>query len=196
MTSFTSHLSTFALTPMTSLLDPLGPAGALGSTVDRIFDSNRPLLLAAAAAEGADAVDMGIAVDAASDLERRLEQALSVESAVDVLVCSGGVSMGDRDLVKPLLARRGTVHYGKVVMKPGKPLTFATIPRQSAGGKEGRPLLVFGLPGNPVSAFACFHLVSLSPIRIDGALTSHLSPLTSHPRPRPNATVARASRSE
>jgi molybdopterin biosynthesis enzyme len=56
--------------------------------------------------------------------------------------------MGDRDLVKPLLERRGSVHFGRVLMKPGKPLTFATVPPR---GASGRALLVFGLPGNPVA---------------------------------------------
>lgn len=68
--------------------------------------------------------------------------------------------MGDRDLVKPLLARGGAVHFGRVCMKPGKPLTFATL---AAPG--GRGVLVFGLPGNPVSSFVCFHLVALPALR-------------------------------
>lgn len=50
--------------------------------------------------------------------------------------------MGDRDLLKPLLERKGSVHFGRVLMKPGKPLTFATLDLQ-----DGRKLLVFGLPG-------------------------------------------------
>lgn len=50
--------------------------------------------------------------------------------------------MGDRDLLKPLLQRKGSVHFGRVLMKPGKPLTFATLDLQ-----DGRKLLVFGLPG-------------------------------------------------
>lgn len=52
--------------------------------------------------------------------------------------------MGDRDLLKPLLERKGSVHFGRVLMKPGKPLTFATLDLQEG---EGRKLLVFGLPG-------------------------------------------------
>ena len=118
----------------------------------RIHDSNRPALLALAAAEGARALDLGVAADSAEKLEAALDAAL--RSDASILVCSGGVSRGDHDLVKPLLVRRGTVHFGQVVLKPGKPLTFATVERPS------RPdLLVFGLPGNPVSAFVCFHLV-------------------------------------
>ncbi len=88
----------------------------------------------------------------------------------------GGVSMGDRDLIKPLLARDGEVHFGRVCMKPGKPLTFATLaappakaPAAEVDGEEGeegpRRVLVFGLPGNPVSSFVCFNLVVLPALR-------------------------------
>lgn len=58
---------------------------------------------------------------------------------------TGGVSVGDRDLIKPLLAAHGTIHFGRVLMKPGKPLTFATLELPS-----GRQLLVFGLPGGGI----------------------------------------------
>ncbi len=57
--------------------------------------------------------------------------------------------MGDRDLIKPLLEQAGTIHFGRVLMKPGKPLTFATL--ELEGG--ARQMLVVGLPGNPVSSF-------------------------------------------
>uniref|UniRef100_A0A383W652 Molybdopterin biosynthesis protein CNX1 n=1 Tax=Tetradesmus obliquus TaxID=3088 RepID=A0A383W652_TETOB len=69
--------------------------------------------------------------------------------------------MGDRDLLKPLLERKGSVHFGRVLMKPGKPLTFATL---SLPGSS-RQLLVFGLPGNPVSSFVCFNLVVVPALR-------------------------------
>lgn len=78
--------------------------------------------------------------------------------------------MGDRDLIKPLLERNGTVHFGRVLMKPGKPLTFATltVPSSAAAGGAGpqpHSMMVVGLPGNPVSSFACFHLVALPALR-------------------------------
>ena len=145
---------------------PTAPSG-------RIYDCNRPMLLALSEAAGGVGVDLGMATDSAAALEARLDEALAPGSACDVLVCSGGVSMGDRDLVKPLLAKRGTVHFGKVIMKPGKPLTFATVARPAAPASAGDgarpplqpPLLVFALPGNPVSAFACFHLVVAPALR-------------------------------
>jgi molybdopterin biosynthesis enzyme len=65
----------------------------------------------------------------------------------DVVITSGGVSMGDLDLIKPLLGDLTKVHFRRVFMKPGKPLNFAT----TGGGA-----LVFGLPGNPVSALVSF----------------------------------------
>ncbi|KAG2449667.1 hypothetical protein HYH02_005196 [Chlamydomonas schloesseri] len=135
---------------------PLGPG--------QIRDANRAMLLAAAAKAGAEVVDMGVARDTAGHLEGCL--AAAIDKGVDVLITSGGVSMGDRDLIKPLLERQGTIHFGRVRMKPGKPLTFATLelpPQQGGGG--GRQMLVFGLPGNPVSSFVCFHLVVLPALR-------------------------------
>jgi molybdopterin biosynthesis enzyme len=66
----------------------------------------------------------------------------------DALLTSGGVSMGQLDLVKPYLAERGTIHFGRVRAKPGKPVTFATL--------EGKP--VFAMPGFPVSALVSFEV--------------------------------------
>ncbi|KAI8470687.1 MAG: molybdopterin biosynthesis protein [Monoraphidium minutum] len=131
----------------------------------QIRDCNRAMLLAAAGAAGADVVDLGIARDTEGHLEGAFLKA--VAAGVDVLITSGGVSMGDRDLIKPLLARDGVVHFGRVCMKPGKPLTFATLPAApaAAGGAPVRDMLVFGLPGNPVSSFVCFHLVVAPALR-------------------------------
>jgi gephyrin len=136
-------------------------------------DANRPMLLAAAAAAGAATVDLGIVGDGAAAAEAALDAALA--AGADVLLTSGGVSMGHRDAVKPLLARRGEILFGKVLMKPGKPLTFALVPRTggAAGGATGAagasapppPLLVFGLPGNPASAYVTFHLAVVPCLR-------------------------------
>jgi gephyrin len=103
-------------------------------------------------------LDLGLVCDDERSLAGRFETALS--SGCDVLLTSGGVSMGDRDLVKPLLEALGTVHFGRVNMKPGKPLTFATLNRE---GKP--PVLVFGLPGNPVSSLVTFQLFVLPALR-------------------------------
>jgi molybdopterin molybdotransferase len=111
----------------------------------QLRNSNGPMLLAQAARAGANATYLGIARDDRSHLRSLIEQGLQS----DVLVLAGGVSMGQRDLVPDVLAECGIeAHVHHVAMKPGKPLFFGT-----RGEK-----LVFGLPGNPVSAFCCFEL--------------------------------------
>ncbi|DBA77249.1 hypothetical protein WJX79_006001 [Trebouxia sp. C0005] len=120
----------------------------------QIRDANRAMLVAACKVAGAQVVDLGIARDTEGHVEACLEKAINQQ--VDVLVTTGGVSMGERDFIKPLLERHGKVHFGKVKMKPGKPLTFATIELDSS---SKRRMLVFGLPGNPVSSIVTFNLV-------------------------------------
>lgn len=83
--------------------DPLRPG--------KIRDANRPMLLAAAMDTGAEAMDLGIARDEASELEAALDAAIA--KGADVLLTTGGVSMGDKDLVKGLLESRGEVFFGK-----------------------------------------------------------------------------------
>ncbi len=111
----------------------------------KIRDSNRYALTAAVRSAGADALSFGVARDNAAEIESKMEMALA---QADAVISSGGVSMGKLDLVKPLLERRGTVHFGRVTMKPGKPLTFVTV-----GDKP-----VFALPGFPVSSLVSFEL--------------------------------------
>jgi molybdenum cofactor synthesis domain-containing protein len=111
----------------------------------QIRDSNRFSLTAAVQAAGGEPLDLGIAGDRPGELERKVADGLA---QADVLLTSGAVSMGQLDLLKPLLESWGTVHIGRVRMKPGKPLTFATV--------RGKP--VFALPGFPVSSLATFEL--------------------------------------
>ena len=120
----------------------------LGGELGRgqITDSNRWALLAALREAGADVNVLGIAPDRPDELRRLVADALS---GADVLVTSGGVSVGTHDLVKPLLESLGTVHVGRVKLKPGKPFTFATLD----GGK-----VAFGLPGFPVSSLVTFEV--------------------------------------
>lgn len=122
----------------------------------QIRDSNRAMLRGAVTGAGATVVDLGIAGDDAADLESRLLRGLD---EADVVLSTGGVSMGELDLIKPLLDRLGTVHFGRVRLKPGKPCTFATIDR------KGRRRLVFGLPGNPVSGLVTFLLLVVPALR-------------------------------
>jgi molybdopterin molybdotransferase len=112
----------------------------------QIPDSNRWALLAALREAGAEVHVLGIAPDEAGALLGFVTEALV---AADALVTSGGVSVGTHDLVKPLLESLGTVHVGRVKLKPGKPFTFATLD----GGK-----VAFGLPGFPVSSLVTFEV--------------------------------------
>ena len=130
------------------------PGAALGP--GQIRDSNGPTLRAAVLAQGGQPLDLGIAGDTRQRLAEQLQQGLA---QADIVLTSGGVSMGDRDFVKPLLEAAGVVHFGRLLMKPGKPLTFATVV------VAGRRKLVFGLPGNPVSSLVTFYLLAAPAMR-------------------------------
>ncbi|KAL9088963.1 MAG: hypothetical protein Q9165_006020 [Trypethelium subeluteriae] len=133
-----------------------------------VRDTNRPTLITAVRASKYEAVDLGIASDnqwltgdenRPGALEETLRDALR---RVDVVITSGGVSMGELDLLKPAIERSlgGTIHFGRVSMKPGKPTTFATVPfKSNAGVRQSK--VIFSLPGNPASAVVTFHLFVL-----------------------------------
>jgi molybdopterin molybdotransferase len=110
----------------------------------QIRDANGPALAAAVVESGARVSALGhLADDNAA-----LESLLATIDAADLVVTSGGVSMGHRDLIKPWLAHSGEIVFGRVRTKPGKPVTFAIV--------RGKP--VFALPGFPVSALVCFEV--------------------------------------
>src|SRR5918998_3892114 len=111
----------------------------------QIRDANRFSLIAALQEAGADVVWAGRGPDDADALRSSLIERIA-ES--DVVITSGGVSMGDLDLVKPLLSELAEVHIRRVFMKPGKPFNFAT----------SGDTLIFSLPGNPVSALVGFEV--------------------------------------
>ena len=116
-----------------------------------VRDSNRYALLAAAREAGCETISLGIARDDEAVQRNAIRAGLD---RADVLITSGGVSMGTRDLIKPLLAELGTVHFGRIAFKPGKPTTFATVARPG----RATPLLAFGLPGYPVSSLVSFEV--------------------------------------
>ena len=153
-----------------------------------IFDANRHMLLACAREVGARVMDLGIARDDPDALADAIARA--VDAGADVVVASGGVSEGDKDHLKETLLGSfgrvaGEVHFGRVMMKPGKPLTFAEISRteedstedvsgtDATDAREGKrrkektkkTVLAFGLPGNPVSAAVTFALVVAPAVR-------------------------------
>eukprot|EP00112_Aurelia_sp_Birch-Aquarium-sp1_P018619 Seg4460.2 transcript_id=Seg4460.2/GoldUCD/mRNA.D3Y31 product=Gephyrin protein_id=Seg4460.2/GoldUCD/D3Y31 len=120
----------------------------------QIYDANKTSLLAAIRSEGFEAKDGGIAVDRPNDLYNKLRAAAKIS---DIVITTGGVSMGEMDILKPVLQESlsAKIHFGRVHMKPGKPTTFATA---KIGGVEK---IFFALPGNPVSAVVTFYLFVL-----------------------------------
>lgn len=111
--------------------------------VGEIYDSNRYTLYAMLKQFGAEIIDLGVVRDTRDDVEQALSLAAS---EADVVISSGGVSVGEADFIKEVLADIGEVRFWKVAMKPGRPLAFGTI-------GETR---FFGLPGNPVSVMVTF----------------------------------------
>ncbi len=134
-------------------------------SVDQIIASNT-FALSALLAPFANAVfDLGIAADTEADLRTKL--GLAFDSDADVIITTGGASVGDHDLVQPVLKSLGVeIDFWKIAMRPGKPLMF---------GKKGNKL-GFGLPGNPVSALVTATTVVLPALRALGGSRSPLGP--------------------
>jgi len=109
-----------------------------------VYDSNRYTLFGALTRLGMDILDMGVVRDDPQDMERVFREA--AESA-DVIITTGGVSVGEADFVKEMAARLGHVNFWKINIKPGRPMAF---------GKIGNAWL-FGLPGNPVAVMVNFY---------------------------------------
>lgn len=109
----------------------------------QIRDSNRPMLIALAQELGAEVVDLGRIPDDEKILTKTLQQGAM---DADIVITSGGVSMGEYDLVKAVLSELGDVEFWQVAMQPAKPFAF---------GRLGETPF-FGLPGNPVSTYVAF----------------------------------------
>lgn len=119
-----------------SLGEQLGPG--------EIYDSNRYTLYGMLTSLGAEMIDMGVIRDVAQDVRQAFEDAAA---CADVIISSGGVSVGEADYIKPMLREVGRIQFWKIAMKPGRPLAFGRI----------RDALFFGLPGNPVSVMVTFY---------------------------------------
>ena len=143
--------------------EPLGPAG--------IPDANGPGLRALATAAGAEVIDLGIATDVLEDVLARLRRGL--DAGADLLIVAGGVSVGPFDVVKTAIETIGTIDLWRVAVQPGKPFAFGTAERP--GG--GTPVLVVGLPGNPVSGAVTFELFVRPAIRRMAGRRDVLRPL-------------------
>jgi molybdenum cofactor synthesis domain-containing protein len=125
----------------------------------QIRDSNRPALLALVDRGGFDAVDLGRVADDEAAITAGLERGAAT---CDAVLTSGGVSMGDIDLVKVVLDRIGKMRWMQVAIRPAKPLAFGVI---RAGDSGRRQVPVFGLPGNPVSSLVSFELFARPGLR-------------------------------
>ena len=130
----------------------------------RIRDANRYSLSAAVLATGCAAFDLGIARDDPSDLRHALGNA----AFGDVIVTSGGVSVGDHDHVKPVVDAMGSMDFWSIAIRPGRPLAFGEL-RTKRG-----TVPIFGLPGNPVSSLLTFELfVRPALLRMSGRTRLH-----------------------
>ncbi|XP_049319865.1 gephyrin a isoform X17 [Astyanax mexicanus] len=124
----------------------------------KIRDSNRSTLLATIQEHGYPTINLGIVGDNPDDLLNALNEGIS---RADVIITSGGVSMGEKDYLKQVLDidLHAQIHFGRVFMKPGLPTTFATL------DTDGTRKLIFALPGNPVSAVVTCNLFVIPALR-------------------------------
>jgi molybdenum cofactor synthesis domain-containing protein len=125
---------------------PLGPG--------QIHDSNRVALLALVAQAGGEPVDLGLVADDEAAITGALRHAAAT---CDLVLTSGGVSMGDIDLVKQVLEQLGDHRWVQIAIRPAKPFAMATV------GERATPVL--GLPGNPVSSMVSFELLARPALR-------------------------------
>ncbi|XP_056914109.1 gephyrin-like isoform X3 [Takifugu flavidus] len=124
----------------------------------KIRDSNRSTLLSTIQEHGYPTINLGIVGDNPDDLLSALHEGIS---RADVIITSGGVSMGEKDYLKQVLDidLHAQIHFGRVFMKPGLPTTFATV------DIDGARKLIFALPGNPVSAVVTCNLFVIPALR-------------------------------
>ena len=141
----------------------------------QIRDSNRPALLASVARSGFEAVDLGRVPDDEAAIADGLERGAST---CDAVLTSGGVSIGDIDLVRVVLDRMAEMRWMQVAIRPAKPLAFGVVRHDGrSGGRRAVP--VFGLPGNPVSSLVSFELFARPGLR---RLAGHPHPQLHRPR--------------
>jgi molybdenum cofactor synthesis domain-containing protein len=135
----------------------------------QIRDSNRHAMMATLRRDGFEAVDLGVAIDTEEAVTAGLRRALGT---CDAVLTTGGVSMGEFDFVKVVLAKLaaaagvegGAVHELSVAIRPAKPLVISWLP--SSGEPVPRLVPVFGLPGNPVSSLVSYQAIALPVLRV------------------------------
>ncbi len=136
-----------------------------------IYNSNRFTLRALIQSLGGECTDLGIVPD---DLPATREALRRAASGHDLIVTSGGVSVGEEDHLRPAVQAEGTLDLWQIAVKPGKPLAFGSVRRP-----EGGTAWFIGLPGNPVSSFVTF-LLAVRPVllRLQGAASLELPAIT------------------
>ncbi|PCI20931.1 MAG: molybdopterin molybdenumtransferase MoeA [Piscirickettsiaceae bacterium] len=134
-------------------------------SLGQIFDSNRYTIHAMIEQSGAIAIDMGVIADNPSAVEAAL---LSAAKHCDIIITSGGVSVGEADFITDVLAKIGKIGLWKIAIKPGKPLLFGSID----------DALFFGLPGNPVSVMITYQQVLLPALHKMQGYSATQSPIT------------------
>lgn len=151
------------------------------------YDSNRPLLAGMLAALPVDVIDLGIVRDDREALDNALRNAAR---QADVILTSGGVSVGDADFTRELLARLGQVSFVNLAMRPGRPFACGRIRTD----EQSHPTLFFGLPGNPVAAATAFLVIVRDALlALSGAAAQ---PLPRYPARITHAVRKRAGRTE
>ena len=146
--------------------EPLKPGG--------IYNSNRDTLLACLKSLGCDATDLGIVPDSLDATKQALRLASKDH---DLIITSGGVSVGEEDHIKPAVTAEGRLDLWQIAIKPGKPLAFGAV-RRAEKPADGEAWFI-GLPGNPVSSFVTF-LLFVRPfiLKLQG---QHVRPMQSYP---------------
>jgi molybdenum cofactor synthesis domain-containing protein len=125
--------------------------------IGQIRESNLTMLHSMIAATGCEVINLGVVRDDEAELERVFREAAE---RCDAIVTSGGVSMGDFDVVKAVLSKIATMQWMQMAIKPAKPFAFGQL--QSS---DGRTIPIFGLPGNPVSSLISYELLARPALR-------------------------------
>jgi molybdopterin molybdotransferase len=125
--------------------------------IGQIRESNLTMLHSMIADTGCDVINLGVVRDDEAELERVLRD---VTQRCDAIVTSGGVSMGDFDVVKAVLSKIATMNWMQMAIKPAKPFAFGQLT-----STDGRVIPIFGLPGNPVSSLISYELLARPALR-------------------------------
>ncbi|MCA8494754.1 molybdopterin molybdotransferase MoeA [Burkholderia arboris] len=119
-----------------------------------LYDSNRGMLIAMLERLHVDAIDLGIVRDDPAALEAALRDAVAAQA--DAVITSGGVSVGEADFTRDVVATLGDVTFASLALRPGRPLACGTLARAAGGAGHA---LFFGLPGNPVASAVTFYAI-------------------------------------